>query len=59
VRDTAGLYKNEDGTAYSYMGHYSWIYALNNECSKDFDGQNVKLNGKDTTLWQWLAAQSK
>jgi predicted peptidase len=59
VRDLSGLYKNEDGTAYSYMGHYSWIYALNNDCAKDFDGQNVKLNGKDTTLWQWLAAQSK
>ncbi len=59
VRDTSGLYKNEDGSAYSYMGHYSWIYLLNNECAKDLSGQNVQLNGKDVTLWQWLAAQSK
>ncbi len=59
VRDTSGLYKNEDGTAYSYMGHYSWIYLLNNECKTDLDGSNVKLNGKDVTVWQWLAAQSK
>ncbi|MCR5154082.1 MAG: prolyl oligopeptidase family serine peptidase, partial [Lachnospiraceae bacterium] len=59
VRDTSGLYTNEDGTAYSYMGHYSWIYLLNNECTKDFDGSNVQLNGKNVTLWQWLAAQTK
>ncbi len=59
VRDTSGLYTNEDGSAYSYMGHYSWIYVLNNECTKDFDGSNVQLNGKDVTVWQWLAAQSK
>ncbi|MBO7401734.1 MAG: prolyl oligopeptidase family serine peptidase [Lachnospiraceae bacterium] len=59
VRDTTGLYKNEDGTAYSYMGHYSWIYLLNNENTKDFNGSNVQLNGKDVTVWQWLAAQKK
>ncbi len=59
VRDTSGLYKNEDGSAYSYMGHYSWIYLLNNECTKDLNGNNVQLKGKDVTVWQWLAAQSK
>ncbi len=59
VRDLSGKYKNEDGSAYSHNGHYSWIYVLNNACAKDFNGSNVQLNGKDVTLWQWLAAQHK
>lgn len=48
VIDTSGLYKNEDGTSYEYNGHFSWIYALNDECK---DG--------DDKLWTWLASKSK
>jgi len=31
------------------MGHWSWIYTLNNECVEE-DG---------TTIMEWMAAQSK
>ena len=48
VHDTTGLYKGEDGEPYQYMGHWSWLYALNNEC---VDG--------GVTLMDWLAAQSR
>jgi predicted peptidase len=52
VVDTSGLYKNEDGTPYQYPGHWSWIYVYNNDVSKVIDG-------KETTLMEWLASQSK
>ena len=48
VHDTTGLYNNEDGTPYQYMGHWSWLYFFNNQCEE---------NG--VNLWQWLAEQSK
>ncbi len=48
VVDTSGLYKNEDGTPYEYMGHWSWLYFFNGECEE---------NG--VLLWDWLAAQHK
>lgn len=46
VRDTTGLYKNEDGLPYIYNGHCSWIYWDNNEC---YDG--------DLNAWEWLGQQ--
>ncbi|HEX2985367.1 MAG TPA: glycoside hydrolase family 3 C-terminal domain-containing protein [Caproiciproducens sp.] len=51
VSDTSGLYKKADGTPYEYQGHWSWIYVYNNQC-KD------TINGKTSTIMQWLAAQS-
>jgi predicted peptidase len=48
VHDTTGLYKGEDGLAYQYNGHWSWLYFFNDECAS---GQ--------TPLWTWMAAQSK
>ncbi|WP_160724967.1 prolyl oligopeptidase family serine peptidase [Bacillus sp. USDA818B3_A] len=51
VVDTTGLYKKADGTPYEYDGHWSWIYVYNNEVSKSIDG-------KTTTLMEWLAGQS-
>lgn len=51
VIDTTGLYKKTDGTPYEYDGHWSWIYVYNNEVSKN-------INGKTTTLMEWLAGQS-
>ena len=48
VRDTSGEYKNEDGSAYEYNGHWSWIYWDNNEC---YDG--------DLNAWKWLGQQAK
>ncbi len=46
VHDTSGLYKNEDGSAYQYNGHWSWIYFDNNECTEG-----------DLNEWEWLASK--
>lgn len=48
VVDTSGLYKDEEGNPYEYNGHWSWIYAFNDE-SKD----------GEESLWSWLAKQEK
>ena len=50
VIDTTGLYKKADGTPYEYMGHWSWIYVYNNQCT-------AIINGKVTTIMEWLANQ--
>jgi hypothetical protein len=55
---------DESGQDIEYMGHYSWIYTLRNDCTKDqADPENiaapstadVKLNNKAVSLWEWLA----
>ncbi len=55
---------DESGENLEYMGHWSWIYALRNECTKDqADATNVaapstadvKLNNTAVSLWEWLA----
>jgi predicted alpha/beta superfamily hydrolase len=51
VVDRTGLYFKA-GKPYEYNGHYSWIYALNNECID-------KINGKATSLFEWMSKQSK
>ncbi len=48
VVDTTGLYTTEDGSAYEYMGHWSWLYFFNDQCEED-----------GVSLWTWLAEQSK
>ncbi len=53
VEDTTGMYLQEDGvTPYEYMGHWSWIHTLNNECVET-------IGGVDTSIFEWLAMQSK
>lgn len=48
VHDNSGRFTGEDGNAYQYMGHWSWIYFFNNECEE---------NG--VNMWDWLASQHK
>ncbi len=48
VIDTSGLYTNEDGTPYTYNGHWSWIYLFNNEADCNYHGESV---------WEWLSDQ--
>ncbi|MBR1812401.1 MAG: FMN-binding protein [Lachnospiraceae bacterium] len=48
VHDTTGLYKDEKGEPYQYMGHWSWLYFFNNECEED--GLN---------MWKWLAGDTE
>lgn len=53
VADTSGKYFQKDGrTPYEYMGHWSWIYTLNNEC---FD----EIGGEEVSIFEWLSRQSK
>jgi len=56
VEDLSGRWTQADGkTPYEYMGHWSWIYTLNNACSLDADGNPVLVGGKAVSLWAWLA----
>jgi len=48
VLDMSGKYKKDDGTPYEYMGHWSWLYVLNNQCTD---------NG--ITIMEWIASNSK
>ncbi len=53
VIDTSKIYFKEDNiTPYEYSGHFSWVYALNNDCVKVLDGEEI-------TLFNWLSRQSK
>lgn len=56
VVDITGFFGGED---YHYPGHWSWIYCHANECRRDRDGTLVKLDGRPTTIMEWLAAQRK
>ena len=53
VVDLSGTYFKE-GTKepYEYIGHFSWIYTLNNQCKEE-------MYGMDITLFEWLSRQSK
>ncbi|MBP3891931.1 MAG: prolyl oligopeptidase family serine peptidase [Solobacterium sp.] len=42
-----------------YLGHFTWVYTLKNMPTLDFDGSPVKVNGKETTLYGWLASHRK
>ncbi len=46
VTDTSGRFKQEDGSPYAYMGHFSWVHFFNNEsvCDEHQEG-----------AWQWMA----
>ncbi|MCQ4087881.1 prolyl oligopeptidase family serine peptidase [Saccharibacillus sp. JS10] len=59
VKDLSGTYTkgNGDKSPYEYNGHWSWVHALNNELTKDFDGKPVKMKGKAVTLMEWMAGQ--
>ena len=50
VHDTSGKYFKDNGAAWEYPGHWSWIYVYNDEVSTNINGRNVKL-------MEWLASQ--
>jgi predicted peptidase len=56
VTDLTGMYGGEN---YHFNGHWSWIYSHANQSHTEFDGSEVLLNGKPTTLMEWMAAQRK
>lgn len=58
VKDHTGKYFNADGTPYEYHGHFSWIPALNNECTIDLDKTIVFTDARKLTLFEWLSMKS-
>jgi predicted peptidase len=57
---------SEGGQENKYMGHYSWIYTLKDECVLDqADPENVsapstkavKVGDEEVTLWGWAASK--
>ncbi|MFR7621595.1 MAG: hypothetical protein ACLUYY_13305 [Blautia sp.] len=44
---------------FEYIGHWSWIPMLNDECVLDYDGKPVMTDGKETPILEWMAAQKK
>ena len=59
---------DDSGTEVEYMGHYSWIYALKDQCDTTVADANnitapstekVMVGSEEVTLWGWLASTSK
>ncbi len=46
VTDTSGRFTNEDGTPYTYAGHWSWIY---------FDNDETKCEDCSKSAFDWIA----
>lgn len=59
VVDIHGLFTDEHGQPFKYHGHFSWIYTLNDDCRLDYDGKPVTVNGKEVSIMEWLALQSR
>lgn len=62
VHDTTGEFVDKNGNPAQYIGHFSWIYVLNNACTADLDyvnGQTADGPGSGTTIFEWLADQVK
>ena len=59
IVDLHGRFKNERGEPYEYFGHFAWVPVFNDDCRLDFNGQPVTVDGREATLMDWLAAQSR
>jgi predicted peptidase len=59
IVDLHAGFKNEKGEPYEYLGHFAWIPVFNDDCRLDFDGKPVTIGGREVTLMDWLAAQTK
>ena len=56
VVDITGFY---GGDNYRYNGHLSWIYVHANRSRLDYDGSAVRMDGRPTTIMEWMAGQEK
>lgn len=59
ILDLHGLFRNEKDEPWEYMGHFAWIPVFNNDCRLDYDGKPVTVDGRETAILDWLAAQRK
>ncbi|MDX2048676.1 MAG: prolyl oligopeptidase family serine peptidase [Chitinophagaceae bacterium] len=56
VTDLSGFFGGEN---FYYNGHWSWIYSHVNHAKLDYDGKPVVHKGKQVTIMEWMAAQTK
>lgn len=59
IYDMHGLFQDKDGKPYHYLGHFAWIPVFNNDCRLDFDGKPVMQDGRELSLFDWLALQKR
>ncbi len=59
ITDLHGLFVDEKGEPFEYIGHFAWIPMLNDDCKLDYDEKPVVVDGKEVTLLDWLALQHK
>ncbi|MFV0466060.1 MAG: prolyl oligopeptidase family serine peptidase [Lachnospiraceae bacterium] len=59
ITDIHEGFQNDKMEPYEYMGHFSWIPMLNDDCHLDYDGSSVTFQGQDVTLLQWLSKQKR
>lgn len=59
VVDQSGLFKDDLGRPYEYLGHFSWVHVYNDFCTTDMDNTRVFQDGIPVSLWQWLGLQHK
>lgn len=59
VVDLSGMFKDRLGRPYEYVGHFSWIYTLSDQCEYDIDGTRVMVDNSPVKLWQWLGLQHR
>jgi predicted peptidase len=56
VTDIRGYFGGDD---YHYNGHWSWIYSHANHADFDFNGEAVRIQGRQVSIMEWMAAQSR
>jgi len=54
ITDESGLFRNADGTPYTYIPHFAWVPVYNNACRTDADGAPVIKNGLQVGIFEWL-----
>ena len=59
VEDRTGRYTDENGRPFEYHGHWSWVPMLNNECRLEFDGEPVRMDGREVTLLEWVSGHRR
>ncbi|MCR4951886.1 MAG: prolyl oligopeptidase family serine peptidase [Solobacterium sp.] len=59
IIDQSGLFKDEKGMPYKYVGHFSWVHVYNDFVQYDIDGSQVMYEGRPVTLFRWLGRQRK
>lgn len=59
IVDIHAGFRQENGEAWEYLGHFAWIPVFNDDCRLDYDEQPVKWEGEEVSLMDWLARQKK